>query len=104
MPRWSRWSSVNAGDSFREKAAAFPGFAADADARLKLLRAEHNRWWTERLLAGWQPCAKPADKAEKDALKAAYKHWDMVPFDRLDDFTKEIDRVCVAAMAACGFR
>ena len=103
LPRWSQWSSVNAVDSFREKASAFPGFAADAESRRKLQHAEHNRWWTERLLAGWQPCAKPADKAEKEALKAAYRHWDMVPFDRLDDFTQGLDRVCIAAMAACGF-
>jgi len=103
LPRWGQWSSVNAADSFKEKAAAFPDLAADAESRRKLLHAEHNRWWTERLLAGWKPCAKPADKAEKEALKAVYKHWDMVPFDRLDDFTRGLDRVCIAAMAACGF-
>lgn len=103
LPRWSQWSSINSADSFKEKAAAFPGFAVDAASRGKLLRAEHNRWWTERLLAGWKPCAKPADKAEKGAMKAAYQHWDMVPFDRLDDFTRGLDRVCIAAMSVCGF-
>ena len=36
-------------------------------------------------------------------LKASYMHWDMVPFGRLDAFTQELDRVCIAAMAACGF-
>lgn len=102
-PRWSQWSSVNAGDSFREKAAAFPACATDAASRLRLMHAEHNRWWTERLLAGWEPCAKPADAAEKRALKASYCHWDMVPFDKLDASTREFDRVAIAAMSVCGF-
>jgi hypothetical protein len=101
--RWGQWSSINAGDSFKEKSAAFPDCAANADSRLKLMHAEHNRWWTERLLAGWQPCAKPADKAEKAALKAAYLHWDMIPFEQLDTFTQGLDRVAVAAMSVCGF-
>lgn len=103
MPRWGQWSSINAGDSFKEKAAAFPDCARNAEARLKLLHAEHNRWWTERLLAGWQSCSKPADKAEKTALKAAYLHWDMIPFDQLDAFTQGLDRVSIAAMSVCGF-
>ena len=100
IERWARWSSVNAADAFKERAAAFPDFASDLAVRDRLLRAEHNRWWTERLLAGWKPCPKPADDAGKDAEKAAFRHWDMVPFDRLGDFTKELDRVPLAAMIA----
>ena len=103
LPRWARWSSVNAADAFKERAAAFPDFASDPAALARLLRAEHGRWWTERLLSGWKPCEKPADKAERGARKAAFLHWDLVPFDRLDDTTKELDRVPAAAMAALGF-
>ena len=102
-PRWGQWSSINAADGFKEKAAAFPGRANDSASRRKLMHAEHNRWWTERLLAGWRPCGKPADKAEKEAMKASYRHWDMVPFDKLDDFTRGLDRVAIAAMSVCGF-
>ena len=102
-PRWSKWSSVNSGDSFKEKAAAFPDCLTNAESRMKLLRVEHNRWWTERLLSGWKPCEKPAEKARQKELKASYMHWDMVPFDQLDAFTQDLDRVCIAAMAACGF-
>lgn len=102
VPRWARWSSVNCADAIRERAAAFPGFATDVSVRGRMLRAEHSRWWTERLLAGWVPCEKPADKADKEAKKAAFQHWDLVPFDRLDDFTKDLDKVSIAAMAALG--
>ena len=102
-PRWSKWSSVNSGDSFKEKAAAFPDCLTNAESRMKLLRVEHNRWWTERLLSGWKPCEKPSEKARQKELKASYMHWDMVPFDQLDEFTQDLDGVCIAAMAACGF-
>ena len=109
LPRWKRWSSVNSGDSFKEKAFAFPDCAVNPETRKRVLHAEHNRWWTERLLAGWKPCEKPmdADKAlrkKKEAeLKSSYQHWDMVPFDQLDDFTRDLDKVNIAAMSACGY-
>jgi hypothetical protein len=32
-----------------------------------------------------------------------HRHWNMVPFDRLDDFIRGLDRVCIAVMAAWGF-
>lgn len=99
LPRWKQWSSTNAADAFREKAAVFPDFGTNAETRSRLMHAEHNRWWTERLLTGWQPCRKPVDKAEAELLKASYKHWDMVSFDQLDEFTRGLDRVAVAAMA-----
>lgn len=103
MPRWGQWSSINAGDSFKEKAAAFPDCARNAESRLKLLHAEHNRWWTERLLSGWQPCEKPANPSERQSLKAAFCHWDMIPFAQLDASTQELDRVNIAAMSVCSF-
>lgn len=103
LPRWSQWSSINASDSFKENASAFSGRTTDAKVRLLLMHAEHNRWWTERLLAGWRPCEKPSDKLGKAAMKAAYRHWDMIPFDQLDDFTRGLDRVSIAAMSVSGF-
>ena len=65
-----------------------PGFA---------LGLERVAFW-----AAWRPCRKPADKTEKEAMKACYRHWDMVPFDQLDDFTQGLDRVVIAAMSVCG--
>ena len=84
-------------------AAAFPDCARNAESRLKLLHAEHNRWWTERLLSGWQPCEKPANPSERQSLKAAFCHWDMIPFAQLDASTQELDRVNIAAMSVCSF-
>ena len=103
LPRWKKWSSINAGDSFKEKSAAFPDCAANVESRCRLLHAEHNRWWTERLLAGWKPCGKPINKEHQKTLKSSYQHWDMVPFDQLDDFTRDLDKVSIAAMLTCGY-
>ena len=52
-PRWSKWSSVNSGDSFKEKAAAFPDCLTSAESRMKLLRVEEYGWLTEGLISGW---------------------------------------------------
>lgn len=101
--RWAKWSSINAGDSLKEKAFSFADCAVNVETRRRLLHAEHNRWWTERLLFGWKPCAKPMDVNEEAALRTSYRHWDMIPFDQLDDSTRALDRVCIAAMAACGY-
>ncbi len=107
--RWAKWSSMNSSDSFKEKAAAFPDCATNMETRRRALRAEHNRWWSERLLAGWKICAKPMDedkdtrKKKEKELKSMRRHWDLVPFDKLDDFTKDIDKLCIAAMAQQGF-
>jgi hypothetical protein len=68
------------------------------------LRAEHNHWWTERLLAWWVPCVKPAGKAETAALKETFHHWDIVPFEQLDNFTKDLDGGPAVAMVALGFK
>ncbi len=107
--RWAKWSSINSSDSFKEKSFAFPDCAVNLETRKRVLHAEHNRWWTERLLAGWKPCEKPGDedkatrKKKEAALKSSYQHWDMVPFDQLDDFTRDLDKVNIAAMSACGY-
>lgn len=109
VQRWAKWSSINSGDSFKEKSFAFSDCATNVETRMRVLHAEHNRWWTERLLAGWKPCAKPMDadkvlrKKREAELKSSYQHWDMVPFDQLDAFTKDLDKVNVAAMAVCGY-
>lgn len=36
-------------------------------------------------------------------MKRTFYNGNMVPYDRLDDFTQGLDRGCIAAMAACGF-
>lgn len=68
-----------------------------------MLHAEHNRWWTERLLAGWIPCERPSGKEDGRRMKNLCQHWDMIPFEDLDVFTKDLDRVSIAAMAVLGF-
>ena len=109
VQRWAKWSSINSSDSFKEKSFAFSDCATNEETRKRVLHAEHNRWWTERLLAGWKPCAKPmeADKAlrkkKEVELKSSYLHWDMVPFNQLDSCTQDLDKVSIAAMAACGY-
>ena len=92
--RWKKWSSINSGDTFREKSLLFDKSDYPASAN-RILRAEHNRWWTERLLAGW------VYSPERDDNQL--EHWDMVDFDRLHDSTKEIDKINIAAMAHFGF-
>ncbi len=105
LPRWKKCSSISSGDSLKEKSFAFADCATNMETRRRVLHAEHNRWWTERLLAGWKVCLKPNDSVKsvreqhQDELKARYYHWDMVPFDQLDDFTQDIDKVSVAAMS-----
>jgi hypothetical protein len=36
-------------------------------------------------------------------MKRKFYNGNMVPFDRLDNSTRRLDRGCIAAMAACGF-
>ena len=64
------------------------------ELQLKLLKAEHNRWWAACLLEGWRLGTK--DKEHRI-------HNNLVPFEELDDFTKDIDKLCIAAMAQQGF-
>ena len=92
--RWKKWSSVNSADSFKEKVALIGGREITSDTLLLLLRAEHNRWWSERLLADWRVGARD---------NASRLHPNLVPFDELDDATKDIDKICIASMAQQGF-
>ena len=92
--RWKKWSSVNAADSFKEKVALIGGREITPEVLLLLLRAEHNRWWSERLLADWRVGARD---------NASRLHPNLVPFDELDDVTKDIDKICIASMAQQGF-
>lgn len=55
-----------------------------------MARQEHNRWWVERALAGW-------NKGPRDDLRLM--HPNMVPFDQLDEETKEFDREAIRVMA-----
>lgn len=106
--RWEKWSSVNCGDTFREKSVLFEGIPYKTAAE-KILKAEHNRWWTEKLLGGWQPCkGKTTDVSdeEKKLIKAEKKnllHRNMIPFEELTDEDKDKDKINIAAMAVYGF-
>ena len=93
MARWKKWSSVNSGDSFKEKAAAFKHCSSDSSACIAFLHAEHNRWWTERILAGWIP--GPRDNEH-------FVHPNLVPFDELPADIADIDKINIAAMAKFG--
>ena len=88
--RWKKRSSINSSGSFKEKAALIAGRTLTPELQLKLLKAEHNRWWTERLLGDWRV-------GERDNVRRL--HPNLVPFEELDDFTKDIDKICIAAMA-----
>lgn len=92
--RWKKWSSINSSGSFKEKAAMIAGRPLTPELQLKLLKAEHNRWWVERLLGDWRV-------GERDNVRRF--HPNLVPFEKLDDFTKDIDKICIAAMARQGF-
>ena len=92
--RWKKWASINSCGTFKEKAALIAGRELTADLQLRLLKAEHNRWWTEHLLGDWR-------LGERDESRRL--HPNLVPFEDLDDFTKDIDKICIAAMARQGF-
>lgn len=92
--RWKKWSSINSSGSFKEKAALIAGRELTPELQLRLLKAEHNRWWTERLLGDWRV-------GKRDDARRI--HPNLVPFDELDDFTKDIDKICIAAMARQGY-
>lgn len=93
--RWGKWSSVSSGDSFREKAFAFPDCASNPASCTALLHAEHNRWWTERLLQGWRYAPVRDNDLRLHPL--------MVKFDDLDEASRSIDKINLAAMFQCGF-
>lgn len=102
-PRWKKWASVNSGDAFKEKSSIFRAGLPYAEAASIALKAEHNRWWTEKLLGGWIPDANRNQGDESHADKSNMIHGDMVPFERLSEGVKDKDKINIAAMAACGF-
>lgn len=93
IKRWKRWSSINSGDSFKEKMFAFRDCLADTESCLALIRAEHNRWWTERLLAGWFLGKRDDER---------FLHPDLIPFEQLNVKTQALDLLCVIAMKNSG--
>ncbi len=97
--RWEKWSSICSADSFKEKSAVIHGRELTSDIQLTLLKAEHNRWWAERLLGDWRLGAN--EKGKKN--EARRLHPDLVPFEKLSDFTKDIDKLGIAAMARQGY-
>ena len=94
IKRWEKWSSINSGDSFKEKSFVFSDGALTSPKCRAMLHAEHNRWWTERILDGWILGERCNDK---------FIHDKMVPFDKLDALTADNDRINIAAMARHGF-
>lgn len=52
-----------------------------ANAEL-LSRIEHQRWWAEHLMSSWH-----FDAVKNKLLK---RHWDMVPFENIDDTNPEV--------------
>lgn len=101
IPRWAKGSSVSGGDVFKERRTLLGNGTPSSETLLRLLRTEHNRWWTERLLAGWKPCPPPVDAADKAAKRQAFLHWNLVPFEALDAATQDVDKINLAALAVC---
>lgn len=92
--RWKKWSSINSSGSFKEKATLIAGRKLTPELQFKLLKAEHNRWWAERLLSDWRVGVRD------DSRRI---HPNLVSFEELDEPTKDIDKICIAAMARQGF-
>ncbi|EGB15573.1 Ryanodine receptor Ryr [Pseudodesulfovibrio mercurii] len=89
-----RWSNRYQADAYLERLRSngFSLAAAEADTDNAtftdeqietMAEQEHNRWWVERVLAGWE-------KGPRDDLRLT--HPDMIPFDELSEKTKEFDR------------
>ena len=58
----------------------------------KIARMEHNRWMAEKNIGGFVRIPKMTEKSFNVFLKDNLKcHWDLVPFDDLDEGTKEYD-------------
>lgn len=95
IKRWKRWSSINAGDSFKEKSFAFPDCTSNENVIAAFLKAEHNRWQTERLMAGWIFAEQKDDKK--------FQHPNLVEFEKLDAKIQAINLLCTLAMRNAGF-
>lgn len=93
-PRWKRWSSINNGDSFKEKQNSFHDCLDNPEKCLEFSHAEHNRWWTERLLTGWI-----YGEVKEDA---EFKHHKFVEFEKLDAKTQACDLISILAMNDVG--
>ena len=100
--RWEKWASVSGGDSLREKSMLFENGKYNEIGARNLLVAEHNRWWTDKLLCGWLP-ASEAEGLGSHAFKTEMIHGDMVPFGLLAGAVKDKDKINIAAMAVHGF-
>jgi hypothetical protein len=100
--RWKKWASVNSGDTFKEKSVLFDGVPYEKAAET-VLKAEHNRWWTEKLLSGWTYDPKVVTGDESHADKPNMLHGDMVPSEMLSEGVKDKDKINIAAMAVYGF-
>lgn len=102
IPRWKKWSSINSGDALKEKSALFNS-SDFQEVVIKALEAEHNRWWTEKLLSGWISDSKVNHNMGSHANITQRVHKDMIPFDELSDEVKDKDKINIAAMIICGF-
>lgn len=78
--------------------------SADLEKLTVLPRMEHYRWCAERLMAGWRyaplPAAGPDQGNRKNSLKEQFRHWDLVPFDRLPEGEKGKDNYSVQVLLA----
>jgi hypothetical protein len=75
---------------FRMEPGAGRSDAMTDDEIETLARVEHRRWAAERLLAGWRHGAARDDRARL--------HPDLVPYEELDEATREKDRDMVRAL------
>ncbi len=101
--RWKKWASVNSGDAFKEKSSVFKMGVPYTETVTRALKAEHNRWWTEKLLGGWISDVNRKSGDESHADQSHMIHGDMVPFEELSEGVKDKDKINIAAMAAYGF-
>ena len=96
--RWEKFSSINSAGSLKEKASIIKNEGFSLKLQMIVLKAEHNRWWAERLLGDWRFMCGIDCKIVSKRL-----HPDLKPFDQLKEGTKDYDKVCIAAMARQGF-
>lgn len=95
LTRWAKWSNVSSGDSFKERANMIRVTGISSETLRRLLKAEHNRWWAERLLSDWRPGPRTGGDPKR-------LHPNLVPFEKLDEKTRELDKISIATMSACG--
>lgn len=99
---------------FSDKELDYPVVDAFVERRDKddevefLSREEHVRWVKNKIKHGWKygtdyidPVTGKADKAKRDLLK---QHKDILPYDMLDEETKEKDRMTIRNMIPLLYR